>query len=140
MKRTHVVAFAVVIAATLILSVGTGSFTALTADRDVDIGTTSDDSAYLGISYDETSEDLQLTNNFETPLTVTDVETPTSIAADGIPSNLPVGESKAVALSCADDSQSVTASVTVTAEGDDVSVEVTQDVTVDCETTTATPA
>jgi len=140
MKRTHVVAFVVVIAATLVLSVGTGSFTALSADRNVDIGTTSDDSAYLAISYDETTDELQLTNNFETPLTVTGIETSASVAADGVQDELAVSKSKAVALSCTDDSQSVTGSVTVTAEGDDVSVEVTQDVTVDCETTTATPS
>ena len=122
MKRTHVVAFVVVIAATLVLSVGTGSFTALSADRNVDIGTTSDDSAYLAISYDETTDELQLTNNFETPLTVTGIETPASVATEEVPDELPVGAPEPVALSCAGDGQSVTASVTVTAEGEDISV------------------
>ncbi|KAB7517944.1 hypothetical protein [Halosegnis rubeus] len=139
MKRTHAAVFALVIAATLTLSVGTGSFTALNADRNVDIGTTDDDSAYVGIAYDAATGDLQLTNNFGTLLTVTEVETPASIVTDSVPNELAAGASETVALSCADSTQSPAGTVTVTADGEDVSVEVTRDVTIDCETATATP-
>lgn len=141
MKRSHAVVFAVVIAATLALALGTGSFTALNAERNVDIATTNDDSAYLGISYDASSDELQLTNNFETPLTVTNIETPASITAGNAPDELSVDAFTTVSLSCSStaESTSATGPVTVDADGEGVSVEVTQEVTVDCETATSTP-
>lgn len=149
MKRSHALAFALVLGATLTLALGTGSFTTTEAARDVTIETS--DSPYLGLSSGSPTADangsstvdlLTVTNGFETELSSVSVTT-THGDVSGVDhaERIAVGEETTVRadVTCGS-AGTVDVDLSVSVAGDGVSVETTETVTVDCvagETATA---
>ena len=141
MKRSHALAFALVLGATLTLALGTGSFTTADATRDVTIETS--DSPYLGLSGESPAVDannsstvdlLTVTNGFETELSsisVTAGHENVSVIddADGIAA----GDSATVRadVTCGE-TGAFEVDLSISVAGDGVSVETTETVTVDC--------
>lgn len=140
MKRTHALAFALVVGATLTLALGTGSFTAADATRDVTIETS--DSPYLGLAGQSPSVDagnsstvslLTVTNGFETDLsTVSITTTHANVSGLDHADSLTVGGETTVTADVACGSGPVDVDLQISVAGDGVSVETTQTVTIDC--------
>ncbi|MFC7138106.1 hypothetical protein ACFQRB_19775 [Halobaculum litoreum] len=142
MKRTHAVAFVLVVGLTLSLAVGTGSFTAADATRDVTLAT--DEAPYLGITQVDTTatandtttvELLAVDNRFESTISEVSVTASgASVAVVSTPDGLGVGDSETVAVdvTCGPANSTVATTLSVTATGDGVSVDTTESVVVEC--------
>ncbi|WP_276260836.1 hypothetical protein [Haloglomus litoreum] len=137
----------------VLLATATYGFSSIAADRTVDVGTTPDSGAYLGItesgagevnvSRSPSPDVLDLTNNFEGDLSRVSVAVastdgtavgPADLEATG-PQSIAVGATGSVSLQCASDSDAeedaVTVTVEITATGEGVSVETSEAVTLD---------
>lgn len=142
MKRTHALAFALAIGVIVTLTLGTGSFSTTDAARDVTIET--NDDAYLDVeSADSPSVDagnsstvdlLTLTNEFETELESISVTTGhDNVSALSYDETLATGASTTLSAEVTCGPDPLTVDLDVTAEGEDVSVETTEEITVACE-------
>lgn len=147
----------------VLLATATYGFGSIVADRAVDVQTTPDSGAYLGISGaentpqvgpDSSTDVLTLTNNFQSDLTQVSV-TISSVTADSVtaadleadgPDTIDTGKQGAASLRCADDSNvqesdGVDVTLAIAASGESVSVDTTETVrvNVDCLEPTPTP-
>lgn len=139
---TRRLAFVLAATAVVLLVMGTGGFSAVTAERGVDARVVSDDRAYLGIEkenpegivYGEPVTILELTDRFadDVALTELDVQSPVVELETSTPTD--VGESSplAVEVRCVDVSTSYTVDVTMVVEGSATTAQVTRAVSVTC--------
>lgn len=150
-RRRVLVLLAVTAAA--VAAVGSGSFTATTADRGVSVDVVGDENAYLALDYPDKEVDngstptfLTVTNRFTTTLDDITVEYWVGESVDNLASrddgtlqneSVGVGEARSfgdVTLTCPNNStgtETATVYFDVTAYGDGIDVETTKDRTVE---------
>jgi len=138
----------IVLVATSAIS-GTGSFSAVAADRAIEVSVADDEAAYLGLAYDETvtveaNETtvtlVAVTNRFPSSLAVDpeltegDPDQPPAIESVDGPGELNSGESGPLSatIRCDNATASETVTVALEATGDGVRVSLQRELTVAC--------
>jgi len=153
MRRKRLIAVAVLVLA-VPAATGTGSFSAMTAERGVDIAVAGDDNAFLGISQKggegvvggESFTLLALTDRFSGELRLSSVTTESSLVTIDTSPPIDIGDEEQVTpvrANC-DTAGSGAVTVSIVATGTDASVELERTVEVSCKhqqtkTATATP-
>lgn len=157
MNTIRLLAVVGVVASLVLVAPQTGAFTSAAADRSISITVVDDESAYLGIQQSPVSVGgnenrnvvlLTVTNRFSEPLelnvhiTEQNPDSRPSVARANGPARLAAGAESPVAavVTCANSTGSDTATVTLSASGDGVSVTANRTVAVDCIGTAATPS
>lgn len=155
MRTIRQFGLAIGVLAAVLLATGTGGFSAMEADRGVTVAVVDDEHAYLGVTtHDHRLEPgmhdvtlLTLTNRFgrdlDVTVTVTDDDRgpPLLIQSYDRSENLPAYTSRDVTadIVCSGQGGSETVTVAVVASSPGVEVQLSRDVTVVCDSATATP-